>query len=319
MRKSPRKVITSTIMIAFSLVALRAEAEAVGPEAPPEKENTWEKIFIQDNILISRFFDGVADSLDMFLAGKRLTSRRNETNIHVDNSTYMDDGKGITNQTGIGVNLKLPNLEEYWKVKFTSYDEQEESRGVRQGYLRQTPHETNYGATVGLFRKLGDIRTSFEPRIELQDPLKISHSIKFSSVATTGKIEMSPKLEFYANPVSGGGIFVSFNVNQHLSLMHTLTYINEGDYSDRNHTFTVTNGFSLGEVWSDVSSMSYDLTFGSINQPSYHLDNYIFSFSWSHLIYKKILDYRITPHLDFYKADGFVGKSGLVFTVSLNF
>lgn len=309
---------TKGLALALAFLALSVSCPARA-EAPVEKDNTWEKIFIQDNIMISRFFDGVADGLDLFLAGKRLTSRRNETSVRIDNSTYIDDGKGITNQTGVGVNLRLPNLEEYWKVKFSNYDEREGNRGVRQSYLRQTPRDTNYGATVGLFRKLGDIRTSFEPRIELQDPLKISHSITFESVAEARGLEINPKLELFATPTKGTGIFVATNVNQHLSVIHSLTYINEGEYRDKEHLFSVTNGLSLGEIWSDVSSLSYDVLFNSSNQPSYHLDGYTFSVSWSHLVYKKILDFRVTPHLDFLKINDWAGKSGLVFTVSLNF
>lgn len=313
-----RQIILSVLLPVFWGGVVFFQAPAAWAQEKREREE-WEESLIQDNIAISEFFDGIAEGLDLFLVGRKLTNRPNETSVRLDSAVYVMDGEGLKSSLGLGVNLRLPNLEEYWHLKFTTYDEKQERRNVRRGYLRQTPRQTNYGATVGFFKKLGDVRTSFEPRIELQDPLKISHSLTFESVADMRKYEVNPKLEFFTSPTMGVGFFTAVNVNFQLSTIYSLTFINEGEYHDKIHEFSVNNGVSLGQKMDDVSSFSYDFMVGSNNRPSYHLESYSFSVSWMHLLYKKILDYRITPHLDFAKDYSFIGRPGLVFAVSLNF
>ncbi|MGE3757958.1 MAG: hypothetical protein AB7H97_09385 [Pseudobdellovibrionaceae bacterium] len=292
--------------------------DLIASEEKPEEDH-WTKTLIDDNIKLSELFDRVADGLDVFLAGKRVTNKKNETRVKFDNTTVYTEGMGAKNYAGIGVNLRLPNFEEYWRLKFSSYDEQEANRGVKRGYLKQGPREQNYGASVGFFRKLGDFRASFEPRIDLQDPLKVSHSLMFQSVAEVDYYEVNPKLEFFASPTKGVGNFVALNFNFDFTKDLTLTFLNEGEYLDKQHSFSVTNGFSFGQVLTDRTSLSYNYLVDFVNRPSYHMDGYNASISWNHVLYRKILDYSLVPSVDFRKARKFRGLSSLALGVTVNF
>lgn len=285
----------------------------------PVTEESWEEQFIEGNIAVSTFFDDVADGLDTFLVGKRITRRKNETSVKMQNSTIVSEGSNTQNSTSIGVNLRLPNVEEYWMLKFTSYDESEERRGVQNGYLRNTPREQSYGATVGVFRKLGKINTSFQPRIDLGDPLRISHSITFESAAEYKNTTVNPKLELFAGPKDGAGIYVAMNIGYRISKIYTFTLINNGEYKDKKHLFSTANGFSVGQVIDRRSSMAYSLIFNGLNQPNYHLESYMLSVAWSQLIYRKIFDYQVIPYLDFHRLRGFAGRPGIVLNLNLNF
>lgn len=313
------------IMVLLSLILVLTCGELRAEETPPEDQSeehladeTWEQKFIRSDIYISDWFDGVAEGLDLFLVGKKVTKRRNESSVKLGASTYYMEGQGLKTSTGIGVNLRLPNIEDYFQLKFTSYDESQE-RGVNQKFLRTAPRENNFGASVGLFRKLGNIRTSFQPRISLQDPLKVSHSLTFESVADLKTYEVNPKIEFFAEPEKGTGIFQAINVNFRLTKVYSLTLINEGEYDDKPHIFTATNGVSLGQMVTARSGLSYNLLFGSNNRSNYHLETYSLSVAWSHVIYKKILDYQVIPHLDFLKDNSFKGVSGITLNFNLNF
>ncbi len=284
------------------------------------KDVSIEKRLIQGNIMISEWFDSTAEGLDLFLAGKKLTNRRNETSVRLSNTTVMTDGRGISNNWGLGANLRLPNLEEYWHLKFTTYDEQEERRAQSKNLVTPAAQrEQNYGATVGLFRKLGNVRTSFQPRIELQDPLKVSHSLRFESVAEWKTFEVNPKLEFYATPEKGTGIFTGLNFNFVISKVQSFTIINESDYEEKSHLYSVTHGFSLGEAITDTQTLSYNIYINSNNQPNYHLEGYSFSIGWNQLLYKNMLDYAVLPHLIFQEDEGYVGRMGISLDINVHF
>lgn len=316
------KVLLGFILFFFIFGIPKARAEQFEDEMEviddPMGDESWEQKFIRSDIFLSDWFDGVAEGLDLFLVGKKVTKRRNETSVKLGGSVYYNEGEGLQNSASLGVNLRLPNVEDYFQLKFTSYDESQE-RGVNQKYLRKTPRENNFGASVGLFRKLGDVRTSFQPRISLQDPLKVSHSLTFESIANLKTYEVNPKLEFFADPDKGTGIFEAININFHLTRVFSLTLINEGEYDDKPHLFSATNGFSVGQVVTARSSLSYSLLFNSNNQTVYHLEAYSLSVAWNHVIYKKILDYQVVPHLDFSRENSFKGMSGIAFNVGLNF
>ena len=282
-------------------------------------ETTLEQKLIEKNIEISNWFDSFAEGVDLFLVGKKVTSKRNESHINIENTTYSRESDNLVNVTSLSVNPRLPNLEAYWNLKFTTYDEHAVSPRTEKGYVRQTPREKNYGATIGLFRKLKDVRVAFQPRIELQDPLQVSHSLSFESVLDYQTYEVNPKFEFFANATKGTGLFQALNFHLKLSDVYSLTFLNEGEYEEKLHRYSVTNGVSLGQIISDISGFDYGLAFYSNNRPNYHLDGYSVSVAWSHTLYKRILDYQLVPHLDFTQEEHFRGFVGLVFKLRLHF
>lgn len=280
---------------------------------------TIETDLIQKNIEISNWFDGIAEGIDLFIVGKKLTTKRNETSVRLENTTFVKERESEKNETSMNIDLRLPNVEEYWQLKFTTYDETKEKRNAQKANLRQSPRERNYGATVGVFRKLGSVRTAFQPRLELQDPLKVSHSLTFESIADMKTYDVNPKLEFFANPNDGTGIFTALNFHIDLSKVYSLTFINDGEYKEKYHIFDVTHGVSLGQSVSLKSSLSYNLFFDSNNRDNYHLESYAVSLGWNHLLYRKILSYQVSPYVEFAKSKSFAGVPGFNFVISLNF
>jgi hypothetical protein len=302
----------SKVIVFLSLIFL------LSPQVRADEEE-WELMLIDSNKAIAEWFDGVVEGVDLFLVGKKITDKPNESSLRLENTTFSSEGKKVTNNINVSFNPRFVNLEEYFHLKFTTYDEREGGREVRNRILRTSPREQNYGATIGLFRKLGNIRTAFQPRIELQDPLKVSHSLSFESVAEIKTYKVNPKVEFYASPTKGVGTYQALNINYELTKIYSLTFINEGDYQEKSHLYAVTNGVAIGQLITDQSSFTYSLLFTSNNQPKYHLDGYSFSVTWNESIYKGIIDYQIIPHLDFLYVNHFKGTAGLVFAFNLNF
>lgn len=302
----------------FSCVMMGLSAFAeTKPEEPERAE--WEEKFIQKNKDISNWFDSFTEGIDLFLVGKRVTKDKNKSSIRIDNTTTSTEGRNIANNTSIAIKPRLQNLEEFMQLKFTSYDEKEDGRGVESGYLRKTQRKKNYGATVGFIRKLGKVRTTFQPRITLQDPLKVAHSLAFESVAEVKKFQMNPKFELFADPDKGTGTFQAVNFNWVFTPVYSFTFINEAEYQEKAHILSVTNGFALGQEYSEKAGFTYSWIFTSHNRERYHLDSHSVSVTYHQNIYRNILDFQLTPHLDFVKNERFKGKTGIIFNLSLNF
>jgi len=321
--KTNQNLIRTFVYILFLLNSGPLYAQVVPvpawEEEDEEAERSWEQVFIEDNVRFSRWFDSVAEGLDLFLVGKKVTEKRNESSVRIENSTFSKEGEKVSNSTALSINPRFPNFEEYWQLKFTTYDEREDSRNAQSTYLRQIPRERNVGASVGFFNKLGSIRTAFQPRVELQNPLKISHSLSFETVADYKSWQINPRIEFYANPAKGVGIFTALNFNFYLTTKFTFTLINQGDYIEKQNRFEATNGFSLGQVLTRRISLGYGILAFTNNRPGTHLEGYSASVTFSHLIYRRILDYQLIPHLDFERIKKFKGQAGITLNINLNF
>lgn len=320
MRRYVQSKSFKTLIIFFLFFAsVKSEAIKSFSRIDEDEEKTLEQKLIESNVAISKWFESLAEGIDLFLVDKQLQYVQNETNVKIENLTYLVEGKGATNETNLVLNPRFPNLEKYWNLKFTTYDDQSDERGIDKDYLRQAPREKNYGATIGLFSKFGKIRAAFQPRIELRSPLTVSHSLTFETVADYKTYQINPKLEFFAHSTKGTGIFQALNFNFILTNEYSLTLINEGTYEEKLNKFSVIHGFSIGQAISQNDAMTYGFFTFSNNRDNYHLDSYSFSTSWYHLLYKKILDTQLTPHLDFTRAESFKGQLGLTLQVTLNF
>jgi hypothetical protein len=304
----------STGFVGAFLTASPAKAE----DAPPSE--TWEQKAIDSNIKVSRWFDSVAEFIDLFVAGRRVTTRRNETNVRIENASVYKEGVGYTNSNAFNLNLRLPNVEEYWNLKFTSYDEEADRRTSENAQYRQRPRDQNYGATIGFFRKLGNIRAAFQPRIELQNPLKVSHTMTLDTTSNIGEIaQVNPKIELFAGSDRGTGIFDQLNFGVQLNHIYSLSIVNQSTYEDKTHKFIVAQGFAVGRQVIKNGGIAYSIFFNSDNVPNYHLASYSVATTWTQLIYSKILDYNVSPHVDFAKENAFTGRFGLNFNVNLTF
>lgn len=318
-----RKALTLFFLLSLvlSLMARTTAFAEVHKSAPDEEEpkNGFQKTIIENHRSLSILFDDIAEQLDSFLVSSQLIKTQNETQVIITNSNILTDGEGYNNTTNFSARLHLPNFEKYWQLKFTNYDDQTTDRGVRGSYLKQSAGSRNYGATVGFLRRFKSIEFKFQPRILLQNPLNISHSMSFESALETKTLRFSPKLEFFAAPEKSTGVFVSLNTGLNLTDVYSLIFVNEAEYQEYFHLFTATQGVSLGQLLDDISSMSYNLFFVSNNRPNYHLNNYSISVAYNLILYKEIIDTQLIPGLMFSDERGFRGVSSLTINFNIYF
>lgn len=287
------------------------------PQVFAETKKLEEKL-TDSSSAISMWFSEIAEDIDLYLTGKKVSSIKNDTMVQLENTTYSRESTDPSNVTSLIISPRFPNLEKYWNLKFTTYDEAEEKRNKERGLI-QNQRQNNYGATVGLFKMFGKIKTSFQPRIELKNPLQISHSLSFENISEIEVFLINPKLEFFASSSKGTGIFMGLNLNTILSNEFSLTYINEAEYLDRLHQLSVTNGVSFGQDFSDNDAMAYGFFIFANNRDTYHMTGYSLTVSWYHIIYKNVLDLKLGPRIDFMEPEDFKATPAATFQITYTF
>ncbi len=288
-------------------------------QQPSTRNDSLEQDLIRGNIAVAEWIDSAAEQIDLFITGKKLTKEPNQTRLRIENSTISREGEKPHNVTHMKFSLRLPNVEEYFQLMFSSYDEREE-RGLRRRYLHENRREENFGAGVGLFRNIGKVKTRFQPRVELRDPLMLSHSLSFEMPLESPALIIFPKVEFFAHPDKGTGVFNILNFTFPLTDILSFTLINETEYDDKQTPyFRATNGVSLNQIVNDKSFLTYSWLFDSNNLTRYHLDNYGLAIGWNQILYKRILSYQFVPGINFAKVRRFKGEVGVTFAMYLDF
>lgn len=317
--KIQSKSLICVLLLFVGSITLAQQEPTKSIEKDEKVAEIFEKKFVESNIAVSNWLDRVAEKIDLFLVGKKLTNQKNKTSVKIQNSSFSTEGKPVTNSFNIALNPRFHNLEEFLQLKFTTNEDRDNARKAVSESSNTHQTERNYSTSSMLFRKLGVVQTSFQPRISLGNPVKLSHSLNFESAAKIKSAYINPKIELFADADRGVGVYNALNFQFSLTPIYSLTLINDGEYLDKMHTYTVNNGFAIGQVINHRVDFAYSLVFTSLNQPHYHLENYTFAFAWNEQFYKRILYLQFIPQLEFHKIRGFKGAAGFTFNISVIF
>lgn len=287
--------------------------------ASAKEREGWIGSMIDYNEYISEKIDLWAERLDLFLSRRRFTEDPNESTVILRSFFSHEEGGKKDSSFNFDLNLRLPNLEERWSLRFTSYDPNEEERGIRSQQQRIRARERNYGAGLALLQELGNIRTTFQPRIELKDPLQTSYTLRFESIARAKPIRVEPRVELFADSEKGTGQFASLNMEIKASEGITVLQFNEEQYEDAENIFTTTHGVSVSKGVGRRQGINTTISFRSVNRPAFHLSDMTASAAYYSEPYRRVLAYHIGPYWLFAKENRFKGKVGLVFEVQLIF
>jgi hypothetical protein len=253
----------------------------------------------------------LGDGIDLFLIGERYSPKRNETHLRVISSLYLNDTWGLKPGFGFAFNLHLPNFQEYWNLKFTSYD-QSRDRGVKKTIPGEELPE-RFGAGLLFLRTLGKFKFNYEPRLELAKRFGISHHLSLETIEQLGwGLALNPKTELFAKFDRGPGLYQALNLTKPLSENHQIALINQAEFFDRGNLLLVTQGLSHTHSLPQLkATLNYLFLLEHSNSQGYHLDRYLYTVVYSQVIYDRALEYTIAPALSFPSQRGFAGSASI--------
>jgi hypothetical protein len=303
------KVRTGTRSSLFLGLLLFSQAALAGVESTAREYSEKVGSEVQD----------LAEKLDLMLAGKKYSQENNKTRVNLSQLVSLTEGGKFVQSTDVGINLRLPNTEKRWQARFATYDEEQENRDMQQRRVRTTPRARDPGASVFFFQRLGDFRTSFQPKLQLKNPLEMSYIFKIASETDAKPVKIAPELQLFADAQNGTGEYFSTAFSGQVLERTQLTFDNEEEYHERDHSFSTRHGISMDHSLNESQAVGWAVIASSINHPQFHLDTLNLSTSFAHEYYKDLLKYVVSPFLGFAKADNFKGKAGISFTLTFIF
>lgn len=312
-----------SVLFHAPIYAQTPQAKAKKKKPPAEKPSFAEKTLEGANKAadqIAETIDQTAENIDVRLAGKKYTKKKNASSVSVKQLTVWREGGDLNNSTSFGINIRLPNLERRWQVRFSSYDEEEEQRDQQAKRFRTRPRENNPGAALLFFKRLGKIKTVFQPRLEIKDPLAMSYILRFESDAGTERFRINPRADFFAHPEYGTGQYFRLNFSFNLAERWELTLINDEEYRERTNFLNVNHGVSLDHALSDDKGVAFSVIANSVNLGGgYHLNQYTFSPAYAQELAEDRLRFVLATFLAFGKGEAFKGDAGCSLQVEVIF
>lgn len=297
----------------FILIGIATSSFAAYGASSKKERSAWINHFIYYNKYLSQKVDETAHDLDLFISRKSKKKELNKTTITLRSFGAHYEGGKTDSSFNFDVNLRLPNTEEKWRLRFSSYDTNEDERGIRSRQQRLNSRERSYGAGVALMQDLGNIKTSFQPRIELRDPLQTSYTLKFESNGDIEPYKIVPRLDLFADSEKGVGQFLSLHSELSLSKDISIIQFNEEQYENFNNKFSTTHGFSIARQVGKRKGVNATISFYSFRSTEnrgYHLSDLTTSLGYSSEPLKRIFVYRLGPSWRFTKNRNFKGEVG---------
>lgn len=283
------------------------------------KQKGFEGTMLRAGDAVQQVVEKTAEKTDLLIAGKRYTKKKNTSKITYRQFVTFQDGRGVKFPGDFGFSLRLPNLEKRWQLRFSSYDEEADKRNLQQQRVRTTAPNKDYGAGLFFFEKLGNIKTSFQPRLQLTNPLAMSYTLRFENEANISWFKLNSRVELFADPQKGTGEFASLEFRFRLGEKTDLGFQNTEEYTERNNFFSTQHGVTLDYSLNPTRAIGMGLNALCNNKATYHLDQYTYSWVIAEQIYPERLLMSLTPFVGFYKAKGFQGKTGITLQAYLTF
>lgn len=290
---------------------------------------TTKEYLVEKNKVVSHKIDNLARRLDSLLANRRDDPAiSNKTTISLLNFLESREGGYLKPRFHIAFNLRLPQLQDKWKLRLSSYDNEDEYEGLGRNRDGAAPRAQKLGTSLGLNKTFANIKTLFRPRIEFKNPLVTSLLLKFNQKISLKNFDIIWTQKFFAHSINGAGESTSVDFEKSITQRVLLRFFNESQYLDQTNIFKAAQGPSLRMELSESMALSNTLSFysasrtlsgpvtdGSQSNPyftnSYHLTHYQYLLSFSHQIWKRVFHYQISPYLEFAKTQSFKGQAAI--------
>lgn len=304
------------LLTLIGLLGVLPHVAFAGEEKP--KERTFEDRVLGVGDSLEDKIGWGAEKIDIILAGRKYTKKKNESHLDINQTLTHTAGGRFSTSTDFGLNLRLPNIEKRWQLRFTSYDEERESRDLQQKRVRTRPRAREYNAGLLFFQRLGRVKTSFLPRLQLKDPLDVSYLLRFEYEAGT-KFKVIPRVDLFADPKKGTGEYASLEFRWEATNRLEWSLTSTEEYREKENFFTTQHSLGADYALNDHQGVGAAITGVSTNRPKMHLDTLTFSTGFANVIYRDRLSFSITPFLAFGKNVAFKGNPGISVAIDLNF
>lgn len=241
----------------------------------------------------------ISNRIDSFFGSQRGDDEANGSRLRVFyDHTFVQDKKW-QRKTDIRFTLRLPQLENLFKLSFSRSGGNDTSKNNEVSQEQDKQNEATKRAKVLLIQsKNWHFNTNAGLRIDI--PFNPFARARLRRTFTLFDVlEFNPTQEATWFLEEGFGLNFSHDIDYVISSTLLFRIVNSFFWRDETDNVTSSHGPVLFHQLTKRRALSYSLQAVGINKPTFHINNYIASINYRQLLHKDWLFLQVTPSLSF--------------------
>ena len=291
---------------------------------PSKNDSSYFSYIDSSQRYISSGLNSLATNLDEFFANEKPYYDSSESYLRLDFSfIFNEDGK-VRSTNDVNFKLRLPNTEKKFQLVFETDTAESDSSSTQTKNINITEsekeNEKEYFA--GIQATLKDVehwhfRTATGLRIT--DRLDPFMRINMDWRDKYGNWSLHWNENPYWSNSTGWGLNSLFEFDRNISAKILFRSSSLASWTATLDYFNLSQVFSIFQVLSDKSALSYQAGVYGVNKPEILTTNYLLSMNFRRNIHKDYLFFEITPQINYPETDNFSPEHTITFKFDMIF
>lgn len=301
--------------------AAQVDTDSIPVEQPPAPENNIE-VLDWSREKLSAYVEGLNDRLDYFITDTFFSDETNNENWSGSYGKFFfhtrrEVHSPVDYQTGINLNLALPNTNDRLKLLVES---EENDDGQRESDVLGTVDNVTYTTALRfLIRDAEDYKATWDNGVRWEgEPVPFSR-LRFQRIDYFEHFRTRFYQTLYWRTNVGWGADSSYQIRTPLDLQRQFIWTLNAKYLLNNDYYDLANIWAISDEWNDKEAMLYSFSIIGDTQGYEKVTSYVSSARYRRMLYKRFVFGEIEPEVSWPREHNFEPVPAIMFRLELIF
>ena len=298
------------------------ESDNEGNETPSNNESSYFSYLDSSHQYISSGINSLASNLDAFFANEKTEYSLSGSYLRLSYSSVLNEAGKVSNSSNTGFKLRLPLTEK--KIKFVlETDTAETSSSQTQPVTTKTTESSDENEVfAGVQATIKDVehwRFRSSTGVRLADSFDPYVRLNMDWRDKYGNWNFHWNENPYWSNSARWALDSLFEIDRNISKKILFRSSSFARWTETLDYFTLSQVFSISQVLSDKSAVSYQAGVYGVNEPEVATTNYLLSMNYRRNIYKDYLFFEFTPQINYLATENFNPAHSITFKLDMIF
>ena len=288
----------------------------------PKTESSYFSYLDSSQQYISSGLNSLATNLDAFFASEKTDYALSGSHLRLSYLSILNEEGKLSNSSNISFKLRLPNTEKKLKFVLETDTAELDSNSTQTTKSNTTDNVDEKEYFAGLQATLKDVehwRFRSSTGVRLTDSFDPYIRLNMDWRDKYGNWNLHWNENPYWSNSARWGLDSLFEIDRNITKTTLFRSSSLARWTERLDYFNLSQVFSIFQVLSDKSAVSYQAGVYGIDEPEITTTNYLLSMSYRRNIYKDYLFFEFTPQINYIKTENYSPEHSVAFKLDMIF
>ena len=289
---------------------------------PAKSESSYFSYLDSSQQYISSGLNALATNLDAFFANEKTDYISSGSHLRLSYLSILNEEGKFSNSSNISFKLRLPNTEKKLKFVFETDTVESDSISTQTIKSNTTDNVDEKEYIAGLEATLKNVehwRFRSSTGVRLTDSFNPYIRLNMDWRDKYGNWSLHWNENPYWSNSARWGLDSLFEIDRNISKTILFRSSSFARWTETLDYFNLSQVFSLFQVLSDKSAVSYQAGVYGVNKPEIITTNYLLSMSYRRNIYKDYLFFEFTPQINYIRTENYSPEHSIAFKLEMIF